>query len=297
MAYLRVTFGNQEIERCDLTGPLALGRSPDCHIAVRDVLLSRKHCRIEPASGGQWRAVELGSKNGTTLNGEVLAAAADLADGDELKLGRVTVRFGAGRLADAGLMPLKAAPLRPADPTEAMSATCAGFVFLEPGESPSMGTLPRPLPSPRPPAAYERENIYRLLSTIASSSWDSIYAEARRPLPAPAAGAVRMDLAETAPRHRPRSPIDLSLQVCPRETAAPPPRSPRRPRIRRLMNIAATWIVIVLAILAKGRTDARVPLSPPPAAAAASPAPTPPPTPDVPGAVWLAANALLPVLL
>jgi pSer/pThr/pTyr-binding forkhead associated (FHA) protein len=293
MAYLRVKFGSHEIERRDLSTPLVIGRSPDCDVAVRDVLLSRRHFRIEPVNGHAWQAVDIGSKNGTTLNDEPLAAPTILSDGDELRLGRVTVRFRAGRLADAGLMPLKAVPLRPADPTEAMSATFAGFVFLEPGESAPVANHPQPRPSPRPPAAYQREDIYAFLSTIVSSSWDSIYAEARRPVPALAVNAARMATAQR-PRFRPRSPIDLSLEAFPRtEPTLSRPRS-RRPRARRMTGVA-TWLLVLLALLIKGFFDVHAPLAPRPAIAATPVVAAE--TPGLPAIVWQAGSPLLSILL
>jgi pSer/pThr/pTyr-binding forkhead associated (FHA) protein len=295
MPYLRVKFGSHEIERRDLSTPLVIGRSPDCDIAVRDVLLSRRHCRIEPLDGRTWQAVDIGSKNGTTFNDEPLAAPVLLSDGDELRLGRVTVRFRAGRLADAGLMPLKAVPLRPADPTEALSATFAGFAFLEPGESAPLANHPRPQPSPRPPAAYQREDIYGFISTIVSSSWDSIYAEARRPLPAFTVNAARMATA-SRPRFRPRSPIDLSLEAFPRsEPTLSRPRS-RRPRARRQLFVASTWIIVLLALLTKALFDGHAPLAPRPAVAAV-PVVTARANPDLPEIVWDAGGAFLPILL
>ena len=50
-----------------------VGRSPECDVAVRDLLLSRTHCRIEPAGHG-WKVVDLNSRNGTGLG---LAGRAD----------------------------------------------------------------------------------------------------------------------------------------------------------------------------------------------------------------------------
>jgi predicted component of type VI protein secretion system len=306
MAYLRVKFGSVEIERRDLFAPLVIGRSGECDVAVRDVLLSRRHCRIECAAGERWRAVDLGSKNGTTLNDQPLAAAVSLSDRDELRLGRVTVRFGAGSLADAGLTPLKAAALRPADPTEAMSATFAGFAFLEPGESPSISNRPSPRPAPRPPAAYQREDMYRFLSTIVSSSWDSIYAEAKRPAPTSAASAARMEL-PPRPRFRPRSPLDLSVE----DLARMQPTRARTSKIRARMHRprmyrmgrrprwagALTWMVVLLALLSKGALDGRTPMTPRPAVAAAAVSTVAAASPDAPAIAWEAGSAILPLLL
>jgi predicted component of type VI protein secretion system len=245
MPFLRVSFDGSEIDRRDLNEAIVIGRSADSDLAVRDVLLSRRHCRVSPCGDGSWQAVDLASKNGTSHNGKALSAPAVLRDGDELALGRLTARFCAGTLAGANLTPLRAAPVRPADPNESLSGTCAGFGYLEPGQSPAVANFPRPRPSPRPPAAFERDDLYSLLSGIASSSWDSIYAEARRPLNTAAAPRDAAVSAVPVRRHRPRSPVDLSLQANHRGELNRRTRS--GPRARRVAGSGA-WLAIVLAL-------------------------------------------------
>jgi hypothetical protein len=159
---------------------------------------------------------------------------------------------------------LRAAPLRPADPTEALSATFAGFAYLEPGEGADCANLPRPRPSPRPPAALDREDIYSLLTAIASSSWDSIYEEARRPL-ASAEAAAESGVYRAPIRQRPRSPIDLSLQVCHRAERA---RMRRHPRLRRLAASNAPALVLAAIVALKLCFDPHVGAMPPAAQAA-----------------------------
>lgn len=305
-------FDNQEIDRRDLDAPVVIGRCSQCQLPVRDILLSRTHCRIEPHPGGAWRAADLGSKNGTTLNGIPLAAPAPLADGDVLRLGRVKIRFAAGSLAQAGLTALSAPKLRPADPTESMAGTYVGFTFLEPGESAeppaaarSGRNPPRPNPAPAAPAAFQRQDIYSLLSSIASSSWDSIYAEARRPLPAATTARALDEMSAARPGLRPRSPIDFSLQVC-AHTEFPAPRiqrsprhvSPRRLRPRRLLSASAVWLTLLAAVIFKCWFDAAAPLSAlSTATAAAAP---PPPRIDAAAPAELlgkAAAGLLPIIL
>jgi phosphoserine phosphatase RsbU/P len=54
--------------------------------------VSRHHARIHVS--GQTATIEdLGSKNGTFLRGERLAAPSTLVDGDELRLGSVPLKF------------------------------------------------------------------------------------------------------------------------------------------------------------------------------------------------------------
>ncbi len=57
--------------------------------APGDPLLSRQHVALE--WDGKWFAVDLGSKNGTLLNGERLAVRQPLKDGDRLEAGRLVI--------------------------------------------------------------------------------------------------------------------------------------------------------------------------------------------------------------
>ena len=65
--------------------PCVLGRGRDCGQRLADPLVSRRHCELSLRDGRVW-AEDLGSRNGTFLNGEPLQAARPLADGDRLDL-------------------------------------------------------------------------------------------------------------------------------------------------------------------------------------------------------------------
>jgi len=302
-------FDNQEIARRDLAGSVVIGRAPDCDVAVRDILLSRRHVRIERDHDSDgWIAADMGSKNGTLLNSELLEEPKQLEDADCLQLGRLCVFYNAADLADLGLEPLDAPPLRPADPTEALSGTMAGYQYLEPGELVCELNGPTPQPEPRRPAAYEREDVYSLLNALASSSWDSIYAEAKKPRPA---GAIAEAPAERARarRIRPRSPIDLSLQVSDRVEPMPGVSGravatraiqPRRKRWRRPTAAAVMWLLMLLLPLTKFWLDSTGPAAAPAAeardGAIVTMAPAPPnqaitisPQPAPPDAQWIVA--------
>jgi Protein of unknown function (DUF3662)/FHA domain len=96
----------------DLTGarvavtdgdPISIGRLPECDITVDDVNVSRRHCEIRVVEG-KARVVDLGSLNGTRLNGRGVPPngnGAPLANNDEVWVGAARLRFvidtGAGR--------------------------------------------------------------------------------------------------------------------------------------------------------------------------------------------------------
>ncbi|HRQ71395.1 MAG TPA: ATPase, T2SS/T4P/T4SS family [Phycisphaerales bacterium] len=68
--------------------PVSLGRHPASTLKVEDERASRKHCVIEPAAEGQWVVRDLGSRNGTKLNGLAVDEAV-LTPGDVIRIGKV----------------------------------------------------------------------------------------------------------------------------------------------------------------------------------------------------------------
>lgn len=76
----------------DTTDPLTVGRLPENTVHVDDdERLSRRHCILEQ-SGEGWRIRDLGSRNGTKLNGQRVAESM-LANGDVVTAGSVELRF------------------------------------------------------------------------------------------------------------------------------------------------------------------------------------------------------------
>jgi tRNA A-37 threonylcarbamoyl transferase component Bud32 len=64
---------------------VVLGRARDCHIRVRDVQVSRHHCRLTWQSSA-WHLEDLGSVNGTHVNGQAVTRH-ELRNGDQIRLG------------------------------------------------------------------------------------------------------------------------------------------------------------------------------------------------------------------
>jgi hypothetical protein len=101
-----------------------------------------------------------------------------------------------------------------------MSGTVTDFEFV-PEKTRDLSKLPTPLPQPADPDAYANEDVYSMLTEIASSSWDSIYATASEPAAVMVAGqkprklpvpGVKVAGADLPPRRRNIVP-DASLQV------------------------------------------------------------------------------------
>jgi DNA-binding winged helix-turn-helix (wHTH) protein len=90
MRSFRVIVGDREIALSP--GEHVLGRSNDAAIFVDDVGVSRDHARI--TIGEQGATLEdLGSKNGTMLNGRTIDGPTVLADGALIVLGATALKF------------------------------------------------------------------------------------------------------------------------------------------------------------------------------------------------------------
>jgi pSer/pThr/pTyr-binding forkhead associated (FHA) protein len=69
-----------------------VGRSTEGDVFLDDVTVSRKHAIFERRTGGAWFVRDVGSLNGTYVNGEQVDET-KLASGDEVQIGRFKVTF------------------------------------------------------------------------------------------------------------------------------------------------------------------------------------------------------------
>jgi hypothetical protein len=69
-----------------------IGRSRDCEIVIEDVNVSRQHAELRPR-GGAWVISDLGSTNGTRLNGRTVNAPEVVRPGDEIEVGSSLITF------------------------------------------------------------------------------------------------------------------------------------------------------------------------------------------------------------
>jgi hypothetical protein len=73
-----------------------IGREPDCDLLIGDLTVSRRHARLERAAEG-WLLTDLGSTNGTRLNGWRIREPVRLRAGDRVAFGSaVFVMCGPG---------------------------------------------------------------------------------------------------------------------------------------------------------------------------------------------------------
>jgi len=259
MPYIVLAEGEREIDRRELSGPIVIGRSPECDISVRDILLSRRHCAIEPF-GSYWVIADLGSKNGTLHKGHRIARHV-LAEGEVLRMGKIQLCFRAGAFIPAPPDQPRAPGARPVDPKEALAGTVAGFRFeddetkLDPAV---VQNFPRPKPKPVAPRSLAGDQVSAMLADIVSSSWDNVLADSasrkraiagQLPKPilkeiSPPPGGAEESSTSTAQRR------DEEEKAIERATAKDQPVAPSRHRGEyldfTLKTIAWLWAALIL---------------------------------------------------
>jgi hypothetical protein len=77
-----------------VVGPtgVTIGRSRQCDVVLSDPNTSRQHAEIRPR-GGAWVLNDLGSTNGSLLNGRRIEGPEVVKRGDEIEIGTSTIRF------------------------------------------------------------------------------------------------------------------------------------------------------------------------------------------------------------
>jgi hypothetical protein len=70
---------------------VTIGRLADCDVVLTDKGASRKHAQLK-RRGDAWTITDLGSTNGTRLNGQTIQSR-ELADGDKITIGSTLLEF------------------------------------------------------------------------------------------------------------------------------------------------------------------------------------------------------------
>jgi pSer/pThr/pTyr-binding forkhead associated (FHA) protein len=74
------------------TNKVVVGREPSCQFILNDSNVSRKHCELN-LRGSTWSIRDLGSRNGTYVNGKKLSVEKALAVGDRVQTGEILFSF------------------------------------------------------------------------------------------------------------------------------------------------------------------------------------------------------------
>ena len=96
MASLFVIQGADQGKRFELSArPMALGRDNSNPIRLHDNEVSRRHAEVRPIDEESYKVVDLGSANGTHVNGQQVDQA-PLRPGDHLRLGKTVMLYSEG---------------------------------------------------------------------------------------------------------------------------------------------------------------------------------------------------------
>jgi hypothetical protein len=76
------------------TSRVVIGRSRECDVRVDDGNVSRRHCEVVQESPTAWVVADLGSTNGTEVNGRKASRRTRLDDGDRITVGGTELVFG-----------------------------------------------------------------------------------------------------------------------------------------------------------------------------------------------------------
>ena len=93
-AFLNVIRSQADLgEHAFVEGPTFLGRDPTCAIVLHDFRVSRKHAVIRLIGDEHYLLEDLGSTNGTRINGVSVTSPRILKDGDKIFFGDTVLRF------------------------------------------------------------------------------------------------------------------------------------------------------------------------------------------------------------
>ncbi len=136
MPVLLALFGPKRGVRLEIDKQATLGRSSEADLQLVDGKVSRQHCRFT-AKRGKLEVEDLGSHNGTFVNGERLKAPRQLAPGDEVAVGdSLFVVDGGGdaavaRFGDATLIVTPGSAAAPALAADAGAPPAQGTARLD----------------------------------------------------------------------------------------------------------------------------------------------------------------------
>jgi len=114
---------------------LSVGAADSNDVVVVDPLVSRLHAAFERLAGG-WCVRDLGSTNGTFLNGARLAAERPVRTGDEIRIGHTTLVFRTDDMLGPPTQEARARPRVTERERDVLLELCrplsTGDVFTEP---------------------------------------------------------------------------------------------------------------------------------------------------------------------
>lgn len=143
-------------------GNIAIGRSPSCDVVLEgDQLTSRRHALLR-YDGARYTIVDLGSSNGTFVNGAEIHEARPLADGDRILVGEHELLYSTDPTTAAAAL-----AGRPSDVVRAAAPPPRTDPYLAAvGDEPDAPTRAQAAPTPAAPAS----NIAEITSPLTSGA-------------------------------------------------------------------------------------------------------------------------------
>lgn len=91
---LRVRAGRHMLQFATIRPgePIIIGRDESADLRIPDLTVSKRHARVEAVGGGNVRLQDLGSTNGTTLDGSAIETV-QLRPGDQIEVGAIGLRL------------------------------------------------------------------------------------------------------------------------------------------------------------------------------------------------------------
>ena len=84
--------GRKKQASWDLEGEIVIGRAPECAVSIDDEFTSNLHAKIYQTEG-RYYVEDLGSTNGTYVNGRRINYPTELRGGDRVKIGRTVMEL------------------------------------------------------------------------------------------------------------------------------------------------------------------------------------------------------------
>lgn len=91
-----IVSGTQKGISADLAdGFVQVGRSADCQIILDDEYVSTRHARLQMTPEGSWYLEDMGSTNGTYVNGQRITTPTTVTLADSIRIGRTQLKLEA----------------------------------------------------------------------------------------------------------------------------------------------------------------------------------------------------------
>src|SRR6188472_2332043 len=99
-ARIEFASGARQGQAADVAGERFLvGRGSDCDLTLADTEASRRHALLRPQADGSVVLEDLGSTNGTYVNGQRISGPVTLRGGERVRIGETELNFRNGAVA------------------------------------------------------------------------------------------------------------------------------------------------------------------------------------------------------